>query len=117
MYLDPVIGGDDRAQNIKIRKVNKGYKLGLTTREYLDRNGNAVYDTNMYIVPGGGKIKLIEIEGSVDRGFRVTPIKTNDERLNPLQKVETKTFRQSDKDYLRNTLTRGRTENYFTLLI
>merc|ERR1711988_1322373 len=81
-------------------------KLGLTTREYLDKDRNAVYDTNMYIVPGGGKIKLIEIEGSVDRGFRVTPIKTNDERLNPLQKAETKTFRQSDKDYLRNTLTR-----------
>jgi len=106
LSLDPVTEDNDRAQQIKIRKVNKGYKLGLTTREYLDRNGNAVYDTNMYIVPGGGKIKLIEIEGSVDRGFRVTPIKTNDERLNPLQKVETKTFRQSDKDYLRNTLTR-----------
>ena len=116
LSLDPVTEDNDRAQHIKIRKVNKGYKLGLTTREYLDKDRNAVYDTNMYIVPGGGKIKLIEIEGSVDRGFRVTPIKTNDERLNPLQKVETKTFRQSDKDYLRNTLTRGRTENYFTLL-
>ena len=75
----------------------------------MDGDGKAVYDTDMYVVPGGGKIKLIEIEGSVDMGFRVTPIKANDERLNPLQKVETKTFRQSEKDFWRNTLTKGRT--------
>jgi len=105
LNLDPVSGDDDRAQHIKIRKVNTGYKLGLTTREYLDRDGNAVYDTDMYKVPGRG-IRLIEIE-RWSQGYRVTPIKTNDERLNPLQKVDTKTFRQSDKDFWRNFWTRG----------
>jgi len=104
--LDP-ISGDDRAQHIKIRKVNRGYALGLTTEQYLDGNRNKVYVTDMYMIPGGGRIKLIEIETTARQGYRVTLIKANDERLNPLQKFETKTFREADKDFWRNTLTKG----------
>jgi len=104
--LDP-ISGDDRAQHIKIRKVNRGYALGLTTEQHLDGNRNKVYVTDMYMIPGGGRIKLIEIETTARQGYRVTLIKANDERLNPLQKFETKTFREADKDFWRNTLTKG----------
>ena len=108
LSLDPVTEDNDRAQQIKIRKVNQGYNLGLTTEQNLDKNRNPVYVTDMYMIPGGDRIKLIEIETTAHQGYRVTLIKANDERLNPLQKVETKTFRQSDKDIWRNTLT-GRT--------
>jgi len=109
LSLDPVTGDNDNGEQIKIRKVNKGYMLGLTTRDYLDRDGKAVYDTDMYIVPGRGKIKTIEIETTSPQGYRVTPIKTNEERLNPLRKDETKTFREADKDFWGNFLTKSRT--------
>ena len=100
--LDPV---SDRATPFKIQKNHAGdYSFGLA----IGGPSNGTYRADMYTVPSKG-IKLIEIEYTKNNaGYNVIPTSSEGNRNNPLLKQETKTFREADKNFWRDTLVKGK---------
>ena len=105
--LDPVVEKHDRATNIKIKPDKEGYRIGLTARKSLDKAGMFTYEADMFKVPKG--IKLIEIEKSQGTKAvrRLIAVDTTGARSNPLQKDQTKTFREADKTFWRDVMIKG----------
>ena len=100
--LDPV---SDRATPFKIQKNHAGdYSFGLA----IGGPSDGTYWADMYTVPSKG-IKLIEIEYTGNNaGYNVIPTSSEGNRNNPLLKKKTKTFREADKNFWRDTLVKGK---------
>merc|ERR1711988_1099188 len=99
--LDPV---SDRATPFMIQKNHAGdYSFGLA----IGGPSDGTYWADMYTVPSKG-IKLIEIEYMENNaGYNVIPTSSEGNRNNPLLKKKTKTFREADKNFWRDTLVKA----------
>ena len=102
LCLDPV---SDRATPFKIQKDHTGgYRFGLAS----GGPSNGTYRADMYSVPAKG-IKLIEIEYTENKAsYNVIPTSLEGIRNNPLVKEKTKTFREEDKNFWRDTMVKGK---------